>query len=318
LISGYTDLHASAERALARWKRTESAVLLPSGYQANAAAIQTIAGAAEARGAKVRFLLDRLAHASLVDAVRTSGAAFRVFPHNDLPKCARLLEEANENELQVILTESVFSMDGDVTPLAGFAELKSRHEFVLVLDEAHASGVYGGGGAGYANELGLSKSVDVFVVTLSKAVGCAGGAVCGSRTFCDALLNFGRGYIYSTSVPPSVPASCEAAIRVMAAEPERQARLRASARKARAALNLPQNDCAIIPVIFGDESAAMVAANQLRDQKMLVLPVRPPTVPRGSSRLRVTLSCDHSDDEIDALIGALRSQQETDGGQAIG
>jgi 8-amino-7-oxononanoate synthase len=315
LISGYTDLHASAERTLAQWKGTEAAVLLPSGYQANAAAIQTIVGAAaETRGVRrVRFLLDKFAHASLVDAVRASGEPFRVFPHNDLAKVERLLDDADENELQVVLTESVFSMDGDVTPLAGFAKLKSSHSFVLLLDEAHASGVYGAGGAGYANELGLSKSVDVLIVTLSKAVGCGGGAVCASAIFCDSLVNFGRGYVYSTSVPPSIAASCEASIRVMSEEPQRQQRLRMLTRKVREALGLPANDCAIIPVSYGEESRAMNAAEELREKGMLVLPVRPPTVPRGSSRLRVTLSCDHSDEEVDVLIRALRAQQKTDG-----
>src|SRR5207248_4346297 len=164
-------------------------------------------------------------------------------------KLARLLSDADEDELQVVVTESVFSMDGDAAPLAGFAELKSSHRFVLLLDEAHASGVFGANGSGYANELGLTGAVDVFVVTLSKSLGCAGGGVCASKTFCDSLVNFGRAYVYSTSVPPSIPAACEAAIRVISEEPQRQQRVRELARRVRAKLDLSPSDCPIIPVV---------------------------------------------------------------------
>jgi 8-amino-7-oxononanoate synthase len=208
-------------------------------------------------------------------------------------------------------------MDGDNTPLAGFANLKSSHRFVLLLDEAHASGVYGAGGSGFASECGLSKSVDVFVVTLSKAVGVAGGAVCASKAFCDGIVNFGRAYIYTTAIPPGAAAACEASIAVMRDEPQRQARLRSLAKRVRGELGLT-GDCPIVPIVLGEESAAISTAKLLREKGMLALPVRPPTVPRGTSRLRVTLSCDHTDDEIDALIRELRAlrtapaQEKTD------
>jgi 8-amino-7-oxononanoate synthase len=309
LISGYTDLHASAERALAAWKGTESAVLLPSGYQANFAAVQTIASVAEARGRRVRFLLDKLAHASLIDAVRATGLPFRVFPHNDLSKLARLLTDKDADELQVVVTESIFSMDGDAAPLAGVADLKARHPFVLLLDEAHGSGVYGANGSGYANEAELTSIVDIFVVTLSKSIGSAGGAVCGSKPFCDALINFGRAYVFSTSVPPTAAAACEAAIGVMTDEPDRQSRVRAMAKHVREDLKIG-GDSPIIPIVLREEEAALAAASALLEKGMLVLPVRPPTVPRGTSRLRVTLSCDHNADEIDALIRALAARSK--------
>ena len=191
-----------------------SAVLLPSGYQANHAVVQTLAGLADRAGG-VRFLIDKFVHASLVDAVRGSGLPFRVFPHNSLAKLRRLLEDNDEGGLQVIITESIFSMDGDAADLAGLAELKQEFPFMLVLDEAHGEGVYGNGGAGLASELGLQNAVDVSIATLSKAVGCIGGAVCASRAFCEALINFGRAYIFSTSVPPFVAAAAEAAVGVM-------------------------------------------------------------------------------------------------------
>ena len=308
LITGHTAYHRSAERALAAWKGTEAAVLLPSGYQANHAAVQTITAAAEARGASVRFLLDRLVHASLIDAVRASSAAFRVFAHNDLAKLTRLLQDAGPGQLQVVVTESIFSMDGDAAPLAALADLKRLHPFVLLLDEAHGSGVYGSAGAGLAAELNVTGAVDLFIVTLSKAIGSSGGAICASRRLCDAVVNFGRAYVYSTAVSPGVAAACAAAIEVMREEPQRQRRVRELAARVRSAFALP-GDSPIIPVVLGESSAALAAAEELRNERLLVLPVRPPTVPRGTSRLRVTLSSDHSDDEVAHLIDQLRRCQ---------
>jgi 8-amino-7-oxononanoate synthase len=317
LISGHGPAHAAAERAVAAWKGTDGAVLLPSGYQANHAAVQTLAALGESRGSGgVRLLLDKLVHASLVDAVRATGAGFRVFPHNHLGKLARLLREADAGQLQVVVTESIFSMDGDAADLAGLAQLKRDHPFFLLLDEAHASGVYGrggaGAGAGYAAECGLQSAVDASVVTFSKALGCVGGAVCGSIAFCEAVVNFGRAYVYSTSIPPSLAATVVTAIGVLHDEPERQQRVRALAQRLRAALteagfDLPPGDSPIVPVIVGEERAALDAADRLREQGMLVVAVRPPTVPRGRSRLRVTLSSGHSDEEVDQLLRALRA-----------
>jgi 8-amino-7-oxononanoate synthase len=311
LITGYTDAHAAAEHALAAWKGTESAVLLPSGYQANHAVVQTLAALGERTGVGVRFLIDKLVHASLVDAVRGSGAPFRVFPHNGLAKLRRLLEEAAEDAaLQVVVTESIFSMDGDAADLRGLAEVKREHPFVLVLDEAHAAGVYGPAGAGLAAELGLQAEVDVSVATLSKALGGVGGVVCGSRVFCDALVNFGRAYVFSTSLPPAVAAAAEAALGVLRDEPGRQARVRDLARRVRgeltaAGFEIPAGDAPIVPVILGDAGHALAAAERLREAGLLVPAVRPPTVPRGGSRLRVTLSSEHTDAEVAQLVAAL-------------
>ena len=311
LISGYTDLHRSAEQTIARWKGTQACVLLPSGYQANVAAVQTLAALdepASAGGSPVRFLLDKLVHASLLDAVRATGAEMRIFPHNHLPKLRRLLEEAEPSQMQVVVTESIFSMDGDPADLRGLAAIKKELPFVLLLDEAHGSGIYGPAGAGYAAECGLQEIVDVSIVTLSKALGCIGGAVCGSQTFCDALLNLGRAYIYSTSIPPMIAAAAQAAVEVCREEPHRQARLRDLAMRVRSALSQP-GDSPIIPMILGDEQRALDAAAALREEGLLVIAVRPPTVPRGSSRLRITLSCDHTDAEVRTLLGALAKQK---------
>jgi 8-amino-7-oxononanoate synthase len=305
LITGYTDLHASAEATITKWKGVEAAVLLPSGYQANLAAVQTLAAIGEAYPAGVRFLVDKLVHASLIDALRATESQMRVFPHNGLGKLSRLLEEADPQQLQVVLSESIFSMDGDAADLPGLAKLKQSHEFVLLLDEAHGSGVYGADGAGYAAELQLQNVVDVSIVTLSKAIGCVGGAVCCSAVFRDALVNFGRAYIYSTSVPPMIASCIATAIDVMREEPRRQTRVRELARHVRAelsAMNIPPGDSPIIPIILGSEEAALRAAEKLKEENLLVVAVRPPTVPAGGSRLRITLSCDHSDEEIETFL----------------
>jgi 8-amino-7-oxononanoate synthase len=309
LITGYTNLHAAAEAAIAGWKGAEAAVLLPSGYQANLAAVQTLAAIGEDYPAGVRFLVDKLAHASLIDAVRATESPMRVFPHNGLSKLSRLLDESDAQQLQVVLSESIFSMDGDAADLRGLAKLKQSHDFVLLLDEAHGSGVYGKNGAGYAAELELQNIVDVSIVTLSKAIGCVGGAVCCSAMFRDALVNFGRAYIYSTSVPPMIASCIAAAIGVMRDEPQRQNRVRELARHVRielAAMNIPAGDSPIIPIILESEEAALRAAEKLKKEGLLVVAVRPPTVPAGGSRLRITLSCDHTDEEIEKLLDCLK------------
>ncbi len=309
LITGHTDLHHRAAAMLALLKRTQEAVILPSGYQANHAIIQTLA--AVAPGGKVRFLLDKLAHASLIDAVQGSGKPYRIFPHNNLAKLERLLVEAAGDELQVVVTESIFSMDGDAADLQGLAAVKARRPFVLVVDEAHATGVYGPAGAGLAAEVGCSDAVDVTLVTLGKALGCGGAAICGSRAFCGAVANFGRAFVYSTGVPACVLAGVCAALDVCRDEPHRAARVRQAASRVRAALSqryeIPPGDSPIIPLIVGDEQAALGLSERLLAAGMLCVAIRPPTVARGASRIRVTLSSAHTDSEIDRLIDGLMS-----------
>jgi 8-amino-7-oxononanoate synthase len=307
LITGYTDLHAAAEKRIATWKGTEASVLLSSGYQANHAAVQTLAAIAEASGRPIRFLLDKLSHASLLDAVRATFAEYRVFPHNQLSKLQRLLESAPAEQIQVVVTESIFSMDGDAADLAGLAALKAKQPFLLLLDEAHGAGVFGEAGSGYANEAGFAGLADVTIATLSKAAGVVGGAVCASVDFCRALVNHGRAYIYSTAVPAPVASAAISAIEVMRDEPQRQRRVRELARRVREALNIPGVVSPIVPIILGEEQAALAAAARLLDAGMLVIAVRPPTVPRGSSRLRVTLSSEHTDAEVDQLIDVVKS-----------
>jgi 8-amino-7-oxononanoate synthase len=314
LVTGHTSDHARAEARIARWKSTEAAVLLSSGYAANVAAVQAIA--AVAGDQPVRFLVDKLVHASLIDAVRgvqSATVSMRVFPHNGLPKLRRLLADGDSRILNVVVTESVFSMDGDTADLPGLAELKLGFPFLLLLDEAHGSGVYGAGGSGYAAEIGLKNLADLTVVTLSKAVGVVGGAICGPARWCDAVVNFGRPFVFSTSLPPAVAAAVAESIDVMADQPHRQARVRKLAvdfrhRLSDAGMTIPPGDSPIVPVILGDESLTLSTAERLLDAGYLVGAIRPPTVPVGASRLRITLSCNHTDAEIAGLISELRTR----------
>ena len=308
LLGGWPPEIQQAERAIAQWKQTESALLLPSGFQANVAAVGTFAAIARRANRPLRFLADKQIHASLIDAIAMTGLPLRLFPHNQFAKLRRLLTDQSADAIDVVVTESIFSMDGDAANLQELVRIKEQQPFQLLVDEAHGSGVYGEGGAGYVAEHGLSSAVDVTIVTLSKALGGIGGAVCGSTLFCDAVVNEGRSYIYSTGIPAAVGAAAMAALKVMRDEPQRQQRLRMAARwfrerLAAGGLALPAGDSPIVPVILGSEQAALDAAAELERRGMLVAAVRPPTVPRGSSRLRITLSSEHNRDELD-LLGA--------------
>lgn len=310
LISGYSPVHERAERHIARWKGTDAAILLPSGYQANLAAVQTLTAVAEKSSRPIRFLLDKLCHASLIDAVRGAGVPWRIFPHNHLPKLQRLLVGAEPAQLQVVVSESIFSMDGDAADLRELAKLKEAHGFMLLLDEAHASGVYGPQGNGLVAELGLADVADVTVLTLSKSIGCAGGAVCGSQKFCDAVVNLARAYIYSTNLPPVNAAAADAAIGVMESEPQLQRRLRQNAAHVReqlrrAGMDLTTGESPIVPIDLKTESAALDAADALMNDGILCLAIRPPTVLRGTSRLRITVSASHTDEELNQLARAV-------------
>lgn len=311
LVTGRTASHDRAERTIAAWKGVDDAILLPSGYQANVAAIQTMAGLAESAGKRVRFLADKLVHASLIDAIRSTGAELRVYPHNTLDKLERLLASQTENTLDVVVTESIFSMDGDTADLAGIVGLRDRGAaFALIVDEAHASGLYGPRGAGLVAQLGLTSAVDLGIATFSKAAGAIGGAVYGPKAMVEAAVNFGRAYVYTTSPPACLADAIAASVDAMANADDRRARLRENISRFRLGLRamgqaMMPGDSPIVPVIIGDAADALAVSKSLFDAGFLVVAVRPPTVPPGTSRLRVTLSSEHSREQIDALLLAI-------------
>jgi 8-amino-7-oxononanoate synthase len=322
LISGTQSPHLRLEGALANWKGTSKAfgtLCFSSGY---AAAVGTIP-ALMTKGDVI--LLDKLCHASLIDGAKLSGAILRVFPHNHLGKLESHLQWARREHAGkhvLIVTESVFSMDGDRAPLRELVELKNRFGALLLLDEAHAVGVIGPNGRGLAAAENLSDDVDIQMGTLSKALGAAGGYICGSCDLIDWLINRARSFIYSTAPPPGIAAAALAAVNFLAS-PEGEERRLLLWKKirfmhnhlSRLTSNLsPPNvtrGSAIFPVIIGDEQAALDLASALQSEGFLVPAIRYPTVAKGSARLRITVTASHEEDQIRALcesIGEMMKQ----------
>lgn len=307
LVTG-TDLAVLAlEEQLAAWKEKEAALIFSSGYAAALGTIPAVVGKGDT------VILDKLAHASLIDAARLSGATVRTFPHNDLARLETLLAKISSEKGRVlVVTESIFSMDGDAAPLRELVELKDRHGAWLLVDEAHATGLYGTTGAGLLAETGLSARVEIVMGTLSKALGSVGGYIAGSRTLIDWLINRARSFIYSTALPPGVIAASHAAIELIRS-PEGAAlrtRLHKNINHFHAGLpstwkNRPLSTSAIQPLICGEASAALRLAAILRETGFLIPAIRYPTVPRQAARLRITLSSAHVDKDIDALNRAL-------------
>ncbi|MBA3830783.1 MAG: 8-amino-7-oxononanoate synthase [Chthoniobacterales bacterium] len=310
LVSGTQSPHVALEAALAKWKCVPAALTFSSGY---AAAVGTLTALASKRDV---VILDKLSHASLIDGARLSGATVRVFPHNHLGKLESHLEWA-QRELpearRIVVTESVFSMDGDQAPLGELIELKKRFDAILLLDEAHAIGVLGPNGRGLAAELGLERQVDVQLGTLSKALGVSGGYVCGSRSLIDWLINRARSFVFSTAPPPALAAAATAAIEFLASAEGEARRIMLWKRIVRLGAELPaapeasgKSGGAIIPWIVGDEQRALDLARSLQREGFLVPAIRYPTVAKGAARLRITVSAAHTEAQIAQLGEAMR------------
>jgi 8-amino-7-oxononanoate synthase len=304
LISGNSPIHDELEARLAEFHRAESALLFASGFQGNLAAVGSLVGKGDL------VLLDRLAHASLVDAARLSGATLRVFPHNDAEALAEILTRNRTRNRILVLTESVFSMDGDPAPLRDLSSVCERHGALLLVDEAHATGVWGQG-RGLCVEAGIQGSPHLLRTgTLSKALGGQGGYLLAPKVVRDLIINRGRAFIYSTGLAPVLCGAGLEALRILEAEPERRQRLWALTQKLRRIL-LPgggtgaEDGGPIIPVILGSSESALRKARELWEAGFFVPAIRPPTVPKGKARLRVTLSALHSEPQIFALASAL-------------
>jgi 8-amino-7-oxononanoate synthase len=312
LISGTQSPHLRLERALTKWKGTEAALCFSSGY---AAALGTIP-ALVAKNDVV--LLDKLCHASLIDGARLSGAVLRVFPHNHVGKLESHLEWARREHpgrRVLVITESVFSMDGDHAPLRELVELKKRFGALLMLDEAHAIGVIGPNGRGLAAEENVSEEIDVQMGTLSKALGTSGGYICGPRTLIDWLINRARSFIYSTAPPPAIAAAALAAVNFLASPEGEERRLLLWERIRLMQQLLPRAGAkgedvaassAIFPLIVGDEKAALDLAAALQGEGFLVPAIRYPTVAKGAARLRITVTAAHKASQIEALCEMIK------------
>ncbi|MGC6464100.1 MAG: aminotransferase class I/II-fold pyridoxal phosphate-dependent enzyme [Akkermansiaceae bacterium] len=294
LVCGSLDLYHQLEEKIARSKKAEAALTFANGYATAMGTIPAIVGK------KDTIILDKLSHACLIDAAKLSGATLRIFPHNELGKLDKLLSSAKGRIL--VVTESVFSMDGDQCPLAEIVALKNKHHALLFLDEAHAVGVVGPNGQGLAEELSLQEDVDFQMGTLGKALGSAGGYLAASREWIDLFINKSRSFIYSTAPPPSQAAASIAALKILASEEGQLLRKKLSDHLAGFHTNSP-----IIPLIVGDNEDALTASRSLLDQGFLVPAIRYPTVPRGTARLRITLSAAHSPEDLSRLRQTLSS-----------
>ena len=304
LVAGHGTEHARLEEELAEFTGRERALLFSTGYMANLAVVTSLAGRGEA------VLLDRLSHASLIDAALLSGARFKRYAHADAKAAEGVLSTAS-GKAAVIATDGVFSMDGDIAPLADLARMSRTHAAWLVVDDAHGLGVIGNGGRGSLEAFGLSSDdVPVLVGTLGKAFGSFGAFVAGSADLIEFLIQKARPYIYTTALPQPVAAATRAALRIAQREVWRRERVLALTdrfRRAATALGVPigASSTPIQPVMLGSAGAAVQAQKDLMDAGFWIVAIRPPTVPRGSARLRVALSAGHTDDQVDGLAEAL-------------
>ena len=307
LVTGTDAAVLALEEELAAWKETEAALVFSSGFAAALGTIPALIGKGDT------VILDKLAHASLIDGARLSGATVRTFPHNDLRRLETLLKKVSSDKTRtLIVTESIFSMDGDFAPLRNLVDLKERFGAWLLVDEAHATGLYGQTGAGLVAEAGVSARIEVIMGTLSKALGSVGGYIAGSRVLTDWLVNRARSFVFSTALPPGAIAASHAAIRLCRGTEGETLRARLRQNIARFREGLPAawkenaiSESAIQPLSCGEADAALQLAAQLRERGFLIPAIRYPTVPRAAARLRVTLSASHAGKDVDALNAAL-------------
>jgi 8-amino-7-oxononanoate synthase len=309
LISGNHPLHERLEREIAAFEGAPAALLFASGYAANTGAIPALVGRGDA------VYSDALNHASLIDGCRLSRAELRVFPHGDIDALhAMLREDAGRFARRMIVVDGVFSMDGDLFPLDRLVELARAHGAWTYVDDAHGTGVMGTNGRGTAEHFGVEDAVDVRMGTLGKALGTAGAFVAGSERLREWLLNRARPFVFTTGTPPALAAATLEALRIVREEPWRRARLRENARRLRDGLAafghaVPgEADGHVVPVLTGDAEGTMRIGAALRARGYLVGAVRPPTVPAGGSRLRITVNAAHTAEQIGGVLHALRTE----------
>ena len=324
LICGSLAPHHELEEALANFKGTEAALAFSSGY---ATALGTICALL---GKNDVIILDKLVHACVVDAARLCGAKIRVFAHNDLDNLEEIVKWANrvqspKSKVQsrgrlLIVTESIFSMDGDAAPLREIVALKEKYGAWLMVDEAHATGLYGKNRRGLAEELGVSDRIEIQMGTLGKALGASGGFICGSRTLTDFLVNRARSFIFSTAPVPAAAAAATAGVQfVQSNSGEARRNLlwqHVGQLNSKFKIQNSKFQSAIVPVLIGNETKAVAASAALREQDIFVPAIRYPTVARGAARLRVTVTAIHTAEDISLLVAALRSVRNSEKSRA--
>jgi len=310
LVCGTLTPHEELETALARFKDTEAALTFAAGYLANISAVPALIGK------DGLILADRLCHASLIDGCRLSGATFRVYHHRDMNHLEQLLTRRTSNKPTLIVTDGVFSMDGDIAPMRDIALLGERYGAAVYVDDAHGTGILGETGRGTLEHCHVESRVPYHMGTLSKAIGSAGGYLAGSAEFIDYLVNTCRAFTYTTAPTPAAAAAATAALRVIRQEPERRARLWRNRDRLAQGLSglgfrLAASESPILPVIVGDPDRAMNLAHTLLTLGVYAPAIRPPTVPASTSRIRLTITADHTDEHIDKALTALAQAGRT-------
>ena len=311
LICGSLAPFHELETTLAAFKQTEAALTFSTGYAAAVGTITALCGQDDI------IILDKLVHACIVDAAKLSGAKLRVFAHNDLEDLEDKLKWADEAKAEngerkteiLVITESIFSMDGDAAPLREIVALKEKYGAWLMVDEAHATGIIGENGRGLADALGVSRQIELQMGTLGKALGASGGYICGRRALIDFLVNRARSFIFSTAPVPAAAAAATTAINLVQSAAGEALRAHLQQRVAEFKLAIGNGKLempsAIVPLILGDETKTLAAAAALREQNIFVPAIRYPTVARGAARLRVTFSAAHSAADVAELVAAL-------------
>lgn len=305
LVSGHFPIHMQLEEITSLFKGTEACLAFPTGYMANLAAVSALVGEGDA------ILCDRLNHASLIDACRMTKAKFLVYEHLDLEDLNKQLEKTEKFRRRLIVTDGLFSMDGDLTPLKKVMDLAHAQEAMVMVDDAHGTGVLGPGGQGIAHHFPLKYQPDAIVGTYSKALGSVGGFVCGPKILIEYLVNKARTFIYTTGLPPAACGASLGALEVLQQEPQRVEKLWENGKKVREGLRalgyeIPRGAGPILPIIVGENEEAVKMSGKLLEAGILVVAIRPPTVPKGTARLRLSVSAAHSDEDIEKLLGAFK------------
>ena len=309
LISGTLTPHKDLETTLATFKQTEAALTFGSGYMTNVGIIPALVDSQDL------IFADRLCHASLIDGCRVSRAHLRVFQHNDPDHLKTLLSKRPANTSTLVVTEGVFSMDGDIAPLFDIVTLVQEYNAMLLVDDAHGTGVMGPNGRGTAEHFNVSLDSLFQMGTFSKALGTSGGYVVGTNSFIQYLINTCRSFMYTTAPPPAMAAATQAAIKMVETEPARKARLWDNRERLFQGLQglgfrLTNTESPILPIILNDPQLAMHMSRKLLDRGVYIPAIRPPTVPKGTSRLRVTVTSEHLPNQLEVALGALKAVGE--------
>ena len=305
LIAGTLEVHKELEEKLASLKRTESSLAFPSGCQTNAGIISSLAGRGDC------LILDRLDHASIWDAAKMTGARVFVYPHRDMDGLEKVLKRSAGYKRKLVVTDSVFSMDGDIAPLKDILRLAKRHGAITMIDEAHSTGVLGENGRGLPEHAGVEGEVDIVMGTLSKALGSQGGFVCGSKALIEYLVNKSRAFIYTTSLSPASSGAALKAVDIIGSEPERRKKLKELSGYLRNGLkdigiDTAGSETQIIPAVFGSLDKTLEMSEKLLEAGVFAPAIRPPTVPEGECRLRFSLTSEHREDDISKLISCFK------------